>query len=547
MPASPIIFPARLRKFIVGQMALTRDAIISALEADDFEWVLAQQQDGLTPASKLNSFPHRQIIVDLSNNNLVICDVVSKTSLLLVAAYYGARRCFSFFFANDQMLYPDARLHQFAYHGGNLQIISMVHIRYGPNVDDFPWALVGGHLNAFLSLANVFPSWSSITFLDTRRVLALGVPLDALGDRIMESQAMEVLEYLMSMTDWKRINRLFTSLSLVPSKLEATLGGVFQQLALSKRLFEYPEFCEILFKCPYSFWGALCCHNALQTLRFLCDTMPGILTRRFDDAPDYPTLLHFAAAYGRSAVMQELTVLDDLDPNEPNVFGRCPIHLAIQYSGPVEALLTHPFIELSGIVIGTPPLLAMIRSGLMIEAFYRHPRLNLLEEQNGRMILSELAFSKRSVDFIHWLFTELYVLGSRRSVLDINAIDSNRKTLLHYAVEVGNEVLVSRILKHPGFMPYLGRMSGVLLIFFWLKSLYRQHRRLNKCSFERSIKCRVQGNPGEATLYFRVPRNIRRRRLVVMNVARQNSLHPIASSERSRSEKIRQQSRDRSR
>jgi ankyrin repeat protein len=174
--------------------------------------------------------------------------------------------------------------------------------------------------------------------------------------------------------------------------------------------------------------------------------------------------------------MQQLTTINEFDPNEPNAYGLRPIQIAILRKGPINALLGHPLLELSDLGMGDPPLLMMIRSEHMIEAFYNPPHINLLEEYDGKLILSELVSFSRSDVFVDWLFRLLF--DRIRSLVDINAIDQKRKTLLHYAVEIGNESLVSRILEHPGFMPYLGRMSVVLFLVFSLKSLNRQIWRL---------------------------------------------------------------------
>jgi hypothetical protein len=147
----------------------------------------------------------------------------------------------------------------------------------------------------------------------------------------------------------------------------------------------------------------------------------------------------------------------------------------------VKVLMTHPAIELSDLSCGVEPLRLMLRSTEVVPEFYRHPMLNTAEEHKGEMVLAELARTHHSAEVLRSHFNELFVIRARRFPMDINAIDGNRKTLLHYAVEAGNIELVELILGYPDFVPYLGRAAAVLFAFFWLKSLSRSPTRLRPC------------------------------------------------------------------
>jgi hypothetical protein len=79
------------------------------------------------------------------------------------------------------------------------------------------------------------------------------------------------------------------------------------------------------------------------------------------------------------------------------------------------------------------------------------------------------------------VFEELCCAGEWDYHVDINHIDSSRKTLLHYAVEQQNVCFIWRILKRPEFEPYIGEASCVLFSLFWLRSLSRRTPKSRKC------------------------------------------------------------------
>jgi hypothetical protein len=191
-----------------------------------------------------------------------------------------------------------------------------------------------------------------------------------------------------------------------------------------------------------------------------------------------PTIFHFAAAYGRADAIQLLNNIDDLSPNKRNHRGKSAIHLAIERNDldVLDAVLNDKRLKLKGCPGSEPPLVAAIRTNQPLISFYRHPNVDLNEEENGQMLLSEMVNSRNQ-----WLFEELFVQNQLGYGVDINRIDGNRKTLLHYAAEFGSLSFVGRILRNPGFMPYIGELSGVLFVFFWLPSFCRKRWGSKRC------------------------------------------------------------------
>jgi hypothetical protein len=94
--------------------------------------------------------------------------------------------------------------------------------------------------------------------------------------------------------------------------------------------------------------------------------------------------------------------------------------------------------------------------GRLLRSFHRHPDVDLNEEENGRMVLSEMISGQNQ-----WLFEEPFVRNEFGYGVDINGIDRNCRTLLHCAAELGSLSFVGRILRNPGFTPDIGELSGV--------------------------------------------------------------------------------------
>jgi hypothetical protein len=380
----------------------------------------------------------------------------------LISAYFGARSCFDFFYANNHYLVPELvpELIRMAYWGGDLHIIQSVHMQFAPLPPEFPNAVHSGCITTFLWLVAVYSPSYVLSFTGSAQV-----PLDPLVSYLQKDALQEYVMSLVRDCQWDRVRRILCH-DGVPVRVRQALAfdvllvprGVEQLHWLKKHLD------------TFSTWQRLLTTANLTLVNWLCDNCPGILIETVADAK-YPTALHWVASYDAPAVLEALLFVDDIDPNKLNEEGHSPLGVAIlnRQISQLQVLLRHPFVSVSGLRSQQTPLFLMLRTGLFVPEFFSHFELNFAEEIDGRMVLAEMIRGDHRE-----MFTEIFEKKPPDLSPNINAIDSRRKTLLHYAVEMGNEWFTQKILRHQRFLPYLDRMGGVLFVFLSSKSSSRR-------------------------------------------------------------------------
>jgi hypothetical protein len=451
--------------------------IIPALINDDLPWIIEQQQSGLTTQSRIRQFPYFKFLQE--RPKLSVIPKSSSTSLLLLSALHGAPRCFRFFFANCATGRCPPRLHRFAYQGGNFDIIAQVHLRYGPRPAKFHVAAITGHISLFVFLVSAyapayrFPPAENLPALPGQpchlgRVISwlpAGTAAAAAADFYRTRRVAELQAYL-------------TSKSVSDGdKLQAVRSIVVDA---AQNPFHGEEwFCGFLVSLGVAFWDALAedfCSNGRRrddprSLINIARAVPHVIAA-VADHPLFPAILHFAVQKRRLGMIGVLAGVAELDPNHANSYGQTPITLAIaQGNEPMfQALLECPRVRLTGAPGVESPLLTMIRAtGVHSLEFYRDPRINWREEVGGRLALAEMVFIENA-----WLYELLFIAKEWDFGVDINMIDSNKKTLLHYAVEKSSFSFVRRILVQPNFVPYIGDRKEMVAKFTPKKAEIKQ-------------------------------------------------------------------------
>jgi len=436
---------------------VTAKMVIDAIARDDLQFILNQQQLNLTYQTKIVEFSY-QIVDSLTDRPT---EHVEKTHILFIAAYFGASNCFDFFFANNQWLSAQdwPRLTEMAYWGGNL-----VHMRHELHPEQFINALYGGYLSTYLGLIVAFFGdtdyrlpFCSISEIPILALSEHGFDVSQIFVYLKLTVQKEVVQLFARIYQWKEVEKIMENVA-IPVDTRTIFAYDILCDCGSPEIFRLPWLRPFFALHPFMFWQRVLQKDNIRMVNWFCDNEPAFLTDRIDD-PIYPTALHYIASKSERKVLESLLFVDEIDPNIMNSSGHPPISIAIlnHQVEQVKLLLKHPFIELSGLNTPEPPLLLMIRSNLPIPEFYCHPVLDLTEELDGRMILSEIVFRT------NWTaFTQIFETMQVNQVPNINAIDSNRKTLLHYAVEKGNHKFIEKILQNPRFVPYLDRMDDTI-------------------------------------------------------------------------------------
>jgi hypothetical protein len=379
--------------------------------------------------------------------------VTAPTPVLLISAYYGSRNCFDFFYANNQFLPSGfvADLTRMAYWGGDLHIIQAVHMQFGALPSEFPNAIHSKHITTFLWLVAVYAPSYVLPFKGS-----LNVPLGAVLPYLSQEARCDYVARLAGQCLWDQVRSVLCN--------NAVPVGERQALALEVLVLPHGLAQVHWLRAhmnTFSAWQRLLTTPNLAIVNWLCDNAPGILVERVADAK-YPTALHWVAAQHAPAVLEALLFVDDIDTNALNDEGHSPLGVAIlnRQIEQVLVLLRHPFVKVSGIRSAQTPLLLMFRTGQFVPEFFSHFELDFAEEIDGRMVLAEMIARDRQE-----MFTKIFEKGPPESAPNINAIDSRKRTLLHYAVEMGSVWFTQKILRHPRFLPYLDRMDGVLFVF----------------------------------------------------------------------------------
>jgi hypothetical protein len=393
---------------------------------------------------------------------------------MLIAACFGAPRCFDFFFSNQEFPPRVPRLHKFAYQGGNLHIINLVHIHYGPRKDKVYELVLWGHFEVFLFVVAVYlPSYRLPDMCNSRELVKRGCALWRVLPWLSGLTIAGIACFLMTHDMWGLLQDRLEGSGFSNEEKVSIAGCLLRKRRAIRRFREYDWFVRWLVGLGLQFWARLF-EQPRETIQLMVMELPELFAARAND-DDCPTMMHYAVKMELVGVIRVLNEIPFVDPNEANSDGLLPVHFALAHrSGrALKALIQNPRIQLTGRPGVQSPLLAAIRRPFGAPfKFFRHPALDLHEEENGRMLLAEMIPAQTGL-----LFEELFVNDKWPYQVDINRIDGNRKTLLHYAAEMGSMSFLSRILKNPRFVPYIGESANVLFSFFWSQ---RSTRRLLK-------------------------------------------------------------------
>jgi hypothetical protein len=472
------------RRYLYGVQAPTEidetlRELVRIFIADDAPALLSMVSTTISPRKQFS----RGAIYNLLKDRLPTD--TDPLRIHLLAAYFGAGKCFDFLLPNSitlpgtgRVVFSDqAELLTFAYAGGNLHIITLCHQICDIKPDLIYVAFLFGRLDAFLHLVAhlrdpyFLPAISNIESIVIEQLW----PLDARYPVVFLCYSRNWAPFFkiapfnvvlatgpfwsLPRLDIARIDGLLCSWAGIRTRF---VDYVRDFPAI--RPFIWGERASLPFRAKW--WPLL---QDDRTLDFLIDNFSEALLKKWDDAK-WTTVYHYAVCEAGAKMIPRLLYVDDLDPNLPNGAGETPIILAIKQgaSDAVKALLIHPLLDLSlrRDQRAESALAAAIAADLDCDGFWEHPTLDFAEISNGALTVKLLVTNHR-IGLFQKLFSADAILKGR----DVNTLDREGRGLLHYAVEAGDVEFITRVLNHVSFKVFPREEIGKSVALLKAKSV----------------------------------------------------------------------------